>query len=40
MDSNLLLLLVVEVSWVQRQETPMLLMPLKRGNELELPVFK
>ena len=40
MDSNLLLLPVVEVSWVQGQEMPMLLMPLKRGNELELPVFK
>jgi hypothetical protein len=40
MDSNLLLLPAVEVSWVQRQEMPMLLMPLKRANELELIVFK
>jgi hypothetical protein len=35
-----LLLPAVEVSWVQRQEIPMLLMPLKRANELELIVFK
>lgn len=40
MESNLLLLPAVEVSWVQRQEMPMLLMTLKSANELELPVFK